>query len=283
MADTTHAHDLTPVVDLTQHHGAGPFRTRLPEYVSLLPPCNHACPAGENIQAWLALAQAGKYRQAWETLMADNPLPAVHGRVCYHPCETRAIAPSWMRAVSIHAVERFLGDMATAQGWTVPTAPPSGKRVLVVGAGPSGLSAAYHLTRLGHAGGDPRGRAGARRHDAFRHPRLSPAARRSDGGDRAHRAHGREDRAGPQGDRRAGGARSWPVRRGVRRHRRACRQARRNPRPRRRARARRGRPAARERHRRGAAARPARGRLRRRQHRHGRRAQPRGASAPTRR
>ena len=81
------AHDLTPAVDLTLHHGAGPFRTRLPHYVSLLPPCNHACPAGENIQAWLALAQAGDYRQAWETLMADNPLPATHGRVCYHPCE----------------------------------------------------------------------------------------------------------------------------------------------------------------------------------------------------
>ena len=150
MADTTHAHDLTPVVDLTQHHGAGPFRTRLPQYVSLLPPCNHACPAGENIQAWLALAQAGDYRRAWETLMADNPLPATHGRVCYHPCESACNRAEMDASVSIHAVERFLGDMATAQGWTVPTAPPSGKRVLVVGAGPSGLSAAYHLTRLGH-------------------------------------------------------------------------------------------------------------------------------------
>jgi formate dehydrogenase beta subunit len=74
------AHDLTPVVDLSVHQGAGPFRRRLPHWVSLLPPCNHACPAGENIQAWLALAQAGDYRRAWETLMADNPLPATHGR-----------------------------------------------------------------------------------------------------------------------------------------------------------------------------------------------------------
>jgi formate dehydrogenase (NADP+) beta subunit len=60
------ARDLTPVVDLTLYHGAGPFRTRLPRYVTLLPPCNHACPAGENIQAWLALAQAGDYRRAWK-------------------------------------------------------------------------------------------------------------------------------------------------------------------------------------------------------------------------
>ena len=69
LATSRKAHDLTPVVDLTLRHGPGPFRTRVPDYVSLLPPCNHACPAGENIQGWLALAQAGDYRRAWETLM----------------------------------------------------------------------------------------------------------------------------------------------------------------------------------------------------------------------
>jgi NADPH-dependent glutamate synthase beta subunit-like oxidoreductase len=144
------AHDLTPAVDLNQLHGAGPFRTRFPSYVALLPPCNHACPAGENIQAWLALAQAGDYRGAWETLMADNPLPATHGRVCYHPCETACNRAEMDSAVSIHTVERFLGDMATAERWTIPTAPATGRRILVVGAGPSGLSAAYHLAKLGH-------------------------------------------------------------------------------------------------------------------------------------
>jgi NADPH-dependent glutamate synthase beta subunit-like oxidoreductase len=78
-------------------------------------------------------------------------MPAVHGRVCYHPCETSCNRAEFDGAVSIHAVERFLGDMALREGWRVPvTAPPSGKRVLVVGAGPSGLSAAYHLTRMGH-------------------------------------------------------------------------------------------------------------------------------------
>jgi NADPH-dependent glutamate synthase beta subunit-like oxidoreductase len=143
--------DMTPVVDLTHEMGAGPVRTRRPVYVDLLPPCNNACPAGENIQAWLDLAQAGKYRQAWEVLMRDNPLPAVHGRVCYHPCETNCNRTYLDAAVSIHAVERFLGDLAAAEGWMPPIdKPPSGKRVLVVGAGPSGLSAAYHLTRLGH-------------------------------------------------------------------------------------------------------------------------------------
>jgi len=108
-------------------------------------------PAGENIQAWLGLAQAGKYRAAWEALIRDNPLPAVHGRVCYHPCETSCNRGELDSAVSIHAVERFLGDLAMAQGWPMPVDKATGgKRVLIVGAGPSGLSAAYHLTRLGH-------------------------------------------------------------------------------------------------------------------------------------
>jgi formate dehydrogenase (NADP+) beta subunit len=145
------SHDLTPVIDLTLDRGTGPFRTRHPIWSDLRPPCNHACPAGENIQGWLAQAQAGEYRKAWEILVADNPLPATHGRVCYHPCESNCNRGQMDAAVSIHAVERFLGDRAAAEAWDYPRhAPPSGKRVLVVGAGPSGLSAAYHLTRLGH-------------------------------------------------------------------------------------------------------------------------------------
>jgi NADPH-dependent glutamate synthase beta subunit-like oxidoreductase len=143
--------DRTPVVDLLAQPGTGPARARRPVYVDLLPPCNHACPAGENIQAWLAHAQAGRYRDAWLTLVRDNPLPAVHGRVCYHPCEDHCNREQLDTAVSIHAVERFLGDLAAAEGWPLPVeAHPTGRRVLVVGAGPSGLSAAYHLARLGH-------------------------------------------------------------------------------------------------------------------------------------
>jgi formate dehydrogenase beta subunit len=145
------SHDLTPIIDLTLDRGTGPFRTRHPVWSDLRPPCNHVCPAGENIQGWLAQAQAGEYRKAWEILVADNPLPATHGRVCYHPCESNCNRGQMDAAVSIHAVERFLGDRAAAEAWDYPPpAPPSGKRILVVGAGPSGLSAAYHLTRLGH-------------------------------------------------------------------------------------------------------------------------------------
>lgn len=144
--------DMSPLVDMTRRRETGPVREAWPIYVDLLPPCNNACPAGEDIQGWLGLAQAGKFRQAWERLVQDNPFPAVHGRVCYHPCETACNRGDLDSAVSIHAVERFLGDKAISEGWKIPApATSSGKRVLIVGAGPAGLSAAFHLTRLGHA------------------------------------------------------------------------------------------------------------------------------------
>ncbi len=128
----------------------GTWRSERPVYVDLMPPCNHACPAGENIQAWLYLAEEGDYQGAWRKLMEDNPLPAVHGRVCYHPCEDSCSRGQLDQVVNIHAVERFLGDAALEHGWSVEPGEPSGKRVLIIGAGPSGLSAAYHLRRLGH-------------------------------------------------------------------------------------------------------------------------------------
>jgi hypothetical protein len=143
--------DMSPPVNLLRRHETGPVRVERPVYVDLLPPCNSACPAGEDIQGWLSLAQAGKFEQAWKHLVRDNPMPAVHGRVCYHPCESSCNRADLDSAVSIHAIERFLGDKAAAEGWIVPVEPRrSGKRVLVVGAGPCGLSAAYHLIRLGH-------------------------------------------------------------------------------------------------------------------------------------
>ncbi len=149
---TRPASDITRLPDLA--HGqsrTGPVRDQRPVYVDLLPPCNAGCPAGENIQGWMAHVKAGEHEQAWRLLTAENPFPAIHGRVCYHPCESVCNRAELDSALSIHAVERFLGDLALEQGWRFDPPPVrTGKRVLVIGAGPSGLSAAYHLTRLGH-------------------------------------------------------------------------------------------------------------------------------------
>ena len=142
--------DMTQVLQETTRRGVGSQRWQRPVYVDLLPPCNHACPAGENIQAWLAQAQAGEYEEAWRALVDDNPLPSTHGRACYHPCESSCNRASLDAPVAIHAVERFLGDLAADKGWRVSVAPPSGRKVLVVGAGPGGLACAYHLARMGH-------------------------------------------------------------------------------------------------------------------------------------
>ncbi len=129
----------------------GAWRDQRPTYVDRLPPCNHACPAGENIQAWLYEAEDGGYEPAWRTIMRDNPFPAIVGRVCYHPCTTACNRAEVDEAVGINNVERFLGDAAIEHGWK-PDAPAaaSGKRILIVGAGPSGLTAAYHLAMMGH-------------------------------------------------------------------------------------------------------------------------------------
>ena len=146
------ATDITKPVDLSIHaEGTGPKRSQRPLYVDFMPPCNSACPAGENIQAWMAHAQAGNYFEAFQTLVADNPFPAVMGRVCVKPCETGCNRTHIDTTVNIHAVERYIGDEAIKQKWPIQfVAYSTGKKVLVIGAGPSGLSAAYHLARMGH-------------------------------------------------------------------------------------------------------------------------------------
>lgn len=146
-----HPYAISLDVGTSKANHTGSWRTERPVYVDRLPPCNNACPAGEDIQGWLFHAEAGDYEQAWRALTLNNPLPAIMGRVCYHPCETACNRATIDEAVGINAVERFLGDLAIARGWQFePPASGTGRRVLVVGAGPAGLSAAYHLRRAGH-------------------------------------------------------------------------------------------------------------------------------------
>ena len=110
--------NMTRPLDLThEKRNVGPQRIQRPIYADLLPTCNNACPAGENIQAWLTHAQAGRFKEAWQSLTENNPMPAIHGRVCYHPCETACNRGKLDSSVSIHAVERFLGDLALQENW----------------------------------------------------------------------------------------------------------------------------------------------------------------------
>ena len=99
---------------LANHTGA--WRTQRPVYADHLAPCNGACPAGENVQGWLFHAESGDYETAWRRLVEENPMPAVMGRVCYHPCETACNRDKLDEAVGINSVERFLGDLGDCAG-----------------------------------------------------------------------------------------------------------------------------------------------------------------------
>ncbi len=125
--------------------------TEKPVHIHAKAPCHAACPAGEDQQAWFAKLQEGHPEEAWRSLVAANPLPAVTGRVCPHPCESACNRVAIDGALAIHNVERWLGDEAIAQGWTYPVDEPVSDApvVAIVGAGPGGLSAAYHALRNG--------------------------------------------------------------------------------------------------------------------------------------
>jgi len=125
--------------------------TGKPVHVHAAAPCHSACPAGEDQQAWLAYMQQGQAEAAWRELVAANPLPAITGRVCPHPCETACNRSTTDGALAIHNIERWLGDEAIKHNWAYPVAAPAddAPEVAIIGAGPGGLSAAYHCLRNG--------------------------------------------------------------------------------------------------------------------------------------
>jgi formate dehydrogenase (NADP+) beta subunit len=116
-----------------------------------LPACNTTCPASEDIKSWISLAKQKKFREAWEVITTTNPFPAILGRVCYNYCETKCRRGEIDTAIGIHHIERFLGDLALTENWSFPSVShETGKKILVVGAGPGGLSAACFLRKMGH-------------------------------------------------------------------------------------------------------------------------------------
>jgi NADPH-dependent glutamate synthase beta subunit-like oxidoreductase len=129
----------------------GNWRAIRPVYRDKMPPCNNACGTNEKIQGYLDLVKRGKYLDAYALIKEDMPFPSVTGRVCYHPCEQACNRGQYDEAISIRAVERFLGDLGQALPRDVVKAgPANGKKVAVVGSGPAGHSAAYQLARLGY-------------------------------------------------------------------------------------------------------------------------------------
>ncbi len=127
----------------------GTWRNAAPDYRTLPSPCRGACPVGGRIAEWIGQVEAGDMRGAWETLMDNNPFPAIAGRICHHPCETVCNRAELDETVSICALERVVGDTALAEGWTLPAAVSRDGSVGIVGGGPAGLSAAYQLLRSG--------------------------------------------------------------------------------------------------------------------------------------
>src|SRR6476619_6998235 len=129
----------------------GNWRAIRPVYRDKMPPCNNACGTNEKIQGYLDLVKRGKYLDAYALIKEDMPFPSVTGRVCYHPCEQACNRGKYDEAISIRAVERFLGDLGQALPRDIVKAgAPNGKKVAVVGSGPAGHSAAYQLARLGY-------------------------------------------------------------------------------------------------------------------------------------
>jgi NADPH-dependent glutamate synthase beta subunit-like oxidoreductase len=130
----------------------GSWRFATPVFVELASPCTEQCPAGEDISGYMYLASQGRFEDAWRLIMKDNPFPAVMGRICYHSCTTKCNRSEHDEAVAINLLERFIGDYGLSHSINVElTRPEIEKRIAIVGAGPAGLTAAYHLRLRGYA------------------------------------------------------------------------------------------------------------------------------------
>lgn len=135
----------------TEVNLTGGWKSVRPLYQDKPAPCQQGCPVGENIAHYMRAVQRGRFEEGWRLIMEDNPLPSVMGRVCYHPCETACNRGEYDEPVAIHAVERFLGDYGLSRGLEMDSPErPRREQIAIIGAGPAGLSAAYHLARRGY-------------------------------------------------------------------------------------------------------------------------------------
>ncbi|HUV52496.1 MAG TPA: NAD(P)-binding protein [Dehalococcoidia bacterium] len=129
----------------------GSWRYFRPVHEEKLPPCNNACPAGNNIQGFIKLIREEKLLDAWRLIKETSPFPGVCGRVCPHPCEKECNRGKYDEAMSIHALERLVADYAIKQKATEKSKSALKKeKVAIVGSGPAGLSCTYFLAKEGY-------------------------------------------------------------------------------------------------------------------------------------
>jgi NADPH-dependent glutamate synthase beta subunit-like oxidoreductase/NAD-dependent dihydropyrimidine dehydrogenase PreA subunit len=136
----------------TESNKTGSWRFLRPRYEEKTAPCSAACPVGEDIARIEMLITQGAFKEAWETILRENPLPGVCGRVCYHPCEGRCNRREFDTAIAVHTMERFLADTAVRNEMkpAMKRQSPQGKSVAIIGSGPAGLAAAWFLNMLGY-------------------------------------------------------------------------------------------------------------------------------------
>ena len=133
----------------TRENRTGSWKYIRPRYRDGVAPCNARCPTGVDVEGYMNLLREGRTGEAVDLLLRENPMPAITGRVCHHPCESVCNRAQFDDAVAVHRVERALGDQVLS------SAPPSFARtraetIAVIGSGPAGLACAYHLARLGY-------------------------------------------------------------------------------------------------------------------------------------
>ncbi|MGA2331845.1 MAG: FAD-dependent oxidoreductase [Syntrophales bacterium] len=138
--------------ETTESNKTGSWRFLKPRYQDEQSPCSAGCPAGEDIGMIEMLARQGLFKEAWETILRENPLPGVCGRVCFHPCESVCNRKDFDSPIAIHTMERFLADAAVGDALTTKRErlQQKNQKIAVIGAGPAGLSAAWFLSMLGY-------------------------------------------------------------------------------------------------------------------------------------
>lgn len=127
----------------------GSWRSSTPIHGGKVAPCNFNCPAGEDIRGYIGLMKENKVEEAFDLLTKANPLPAVCGRVCYHPCQANCNRQGFDVEIQVRLLEKFIGDWGLESGRRSFLAEAKSKAIAVIGAGPASLTAAYYLRGKG--------------------------------------------------------------------------------------------------------------------------------------